>query len=63
MAKKKTVEVTLNREVLPNGNIKLTSVQGVIDIRDNSVYSEVICKPKNEHYFKEAGEESNEPGA
>lgn len=63
MAKKKTVEVTLNREVLPNGNIKLTSIQGVKDIRDDSVYSEVICKQKYEHYFKEAGEESNEPSA
>ena len=67
MAKKKTEEpvVTLHREVRADGCIRLTSTYGVIDIRNNIMYSEVVCKPQNEHFFKpmEAGEESNEPSA
>ena len=56
MAKKKTSEPveTLHREVLPNGNIKLTSIYGVVDIRGNQWYSEVVCKPRNERFFIEA---------
>ena len=55
MAKRKTVEpvITLHRDVLPNGNIYLTSPNRIYDIRDNSTYSEVICKPQNERFFKE----------
>ena len=43
----------MNREVLPNGLIKLTAQNGVKDIRTNIIHSEVICKPENEHYFVE----------
>ena len=46
--------VTMNKEVLPNGNIKLTSIYGVLDTRNDAIYSEVICKPKNERFFVEA---------
>ncbi len=56
MAKKKTAPKveTLHREVLANGNIHLWSEKGIIDTRSNAVYSEVICKPINERFFKEA---------
>ena len=59
MAKKNTpvVEepvVTMDREVLPNGNIYLYSIYGLIDTRSKQWHSEVICKPKNERFFVEA---------
>lgn len=59
MAKRKTTVVeepveTLHREVLPNGNIKLTSIYGIMDIRNDIIYSEVVCKPRNERFFIEA---------
>lgn len=47
--------ITMKREVLPNGNIRLTSEKGIIDIRNGNIYSEVICKPEAEKYFAEAG--------
>ena len=33
--------------------IKLISDNGIVDTRDNRVYSEVICKPKNIKYYKD----------
>lgn len=59
MAKKKTSEPveTLHREVLPNGNVKLTSIYGVMHIRSEVIYSEVVCKPRNERFFIEAPHE------
>ena len=55
MAKKKTVEpvVTLKREVMANGNVKLTSPKGIVDTRSERVYARVICKPESERFFKE----------
>lgn len=53
-AKKTAVVVTLKREVLANGNIRLSSPKGIIDSRTDSVYSEVICKPRYERLFYEA---------
>jgi len=47
----------MNREVLPNGKIHLTSDIGIIDIRTEVIHSEVICKDKNEKYFREVEEE------
>ena len=43
MGKKKTAVVeepviTLHREVLPNGNIRLTSPKKFIDIRNDAIY-------------------------
>ena len=55
MAKKKTAEpvATLKREVLANGNIKLSSPNKIRDTRNDAIYSEVVCKPQNERFFKE----------
>ena len=55
MAKRKTAEpvITLHRDVLPNGNIYLTSPNRIYDIRDNSIYSEVICLPQDERFYRE----------
>ena len=55
MAKRKTAEpvITLKREVLANGTIRLTSPNGIIDKRNNHKYAEVECLPKNERFFKE----------
>ena len=54
---KKTVQTTpvatLNREVLPNGMIRLTSPLGIVDIRNNGVHYDVVCSPKKEKYFRE----------
>ena len=47
----------MNREVMPNGKIHLTSDVGVIDIRTDNIYSEVVCKDKNEKYFREVEED------
>ena len=47
----------MNREVLPNGKIHLTSDIGIMDIRTEVVNSEVVCKEKNEKYFKEVEED------
>ena len=52
-AKKSAVVITLVREVLANGNIRLSSPKGIIDSRTDSVYSVVVCKPNKEKYFKE----------
>ena len=51
--KKTAVVITLNREVLPNGDIRLTSPKGIMDIRSYAVYPVVICKPKMERFFVE----------
>ena len=53
-AKKSAIVITLHREVLPNGNIRLTSEYGFIDTRTGDWRSEVVCKPRNERFFKEA---------
>lgn len=54
---KKTVQTTpvttLNREVLPNGMIRLTSPLGIVDIRNNGVHYDVVCSPQKEKYFHE----------
>lgn len=43
----------MNTKELKNGYIKLTSPNGIVDIRDNRVYSEVVCKPENVKYYKD----------
>lgn len=45
--------ITLTREVLPNGMIRLTSPLGIVDIRNNGVHYDVVCSPKKEKYFHE----------
>ena len=45
---------TIHREVLPNGDIKLTSPKGFIDTRTNRWYKLVICDDKHERFFVEA---------
>ena len=52
-AKKTAVVITLNREVLANGNVRLSSPKGLVDTRTDRVYSEVICKPNKERFFRE----------
>lgn len=56
MAKKKSAEpvVTLKRDVMANGNIKLTSPKGIVDTRSGAVHTRVICKPEFERFFAEA---------
>lgn len=48
----------VKRDVLKNGTVKLSSPIGIVDTRTNAIYSEVICKPKNEKYYREAEEEA-----
>ena len=43
----------MNTKELKNNYIKLTSPNGIVDIRDNRVYSEVVCKPENVKYYKD----------
>ena len=43
----------MNTKELKNGYIKLTAKNGIVDIRDNRVYSEVVCKPENVKYYKD----------
>ena len=43
----------MNTKELKNNYIKLTSANGIVDIRDNRVYSEVVCKPENVKYYKD----------
>lgn len=43
----------MNTIDLKNAYIKLTSINGIIDIRNNRLYSEVICKPESIKYYKE----------
>lgn len=45
--------ITLTREVLPNGMIRLTSPLGIVDIRNNGVHYDVVCSPQKEKYFRE----------
>ena len=52
--------VTMDREVLPNGNIYLYSEYGLIDTRNNQWHSEVVCKPQHERFFVEAPHEEAE---
>lgn len=55
MAKRKTAPIiTLTREVLPSGNIYLTSPKKILDKRNDRKYSEVECEPRHEIFFKEA---------
>lgn len=39
-----------------NNIVKLTSGNGIIDIRNNKVYSEVIINQKDIKYFKDNGD-------
>lgn len=43
----------MNAETLKNNYVKLTSANGIVDIRDNRVYSEVVCKAENVKYYKD----------
>jgi hypothetical protein len=43
----------MNIKELKNNYVKLTSANGILDIRDNRVYSEVVCKPENVKYYKD----------
>ena len=43
----------MNREELPNNRVRLSSPYGILDIRDNNVYSEVICSIRFERFFIE----------
>lgn len=41
----------IKREVLANGIIRLSSVKGIRDIRNNRVYSVVECEARNEKFY------------
>lgn len=44
----------MNIEELTNGYFKLTAENGVLDTRNDFLYSEVITKEKNIKFFKAA---------
>ena len=44
-------------EIKP-GVVKLTSENGVYSIRENRIYSEVVCKEKDSKWYKDAVPES-----
>ena len=44
---------SINREVLANGLIRLSSIKGIRDIRNNRVYSVVECETRNEKFYVE----------
>lgn len=50
----------MSKTVLPNGKIKLFSEIGIRDIRNDNIYSEVICKEENEHFFVEVSTDGME---
>ena len=43
----------MKRKVLPDGSIKLSCKNGIIDTRNGNIYFSVICSPDMEHYFIE----------
>ena len=43
----------MKREILPNGNIRLSSDKGIADSRSGRVYSVVVCKAEDERFFTE----------
>ena len=43
----------MEREVLPNGFIKLTSNVGILDVRTSTIHSIAICDERTEKFFKE----------
>ena len=45
----------MKRYDLGNGYIKL--VGNILDTRTKQIYSEVICKVQDEHFFKEVSDE------
>lgn len=44
---------SLTREIFPDGKIRLSSTYGIKDVRNDTVYSVVVCKPRSEKYFVE----------
>ena len=43
----------IKREVLINGMIRLSSVKGIRDIRNDRLYSVVECETRNEKFYIE----------
>ena len=43
----------IKREVLANGTIRLSSVKGIRDIRNDRLYSVVECEARNERFYIE----------
>ena len=50
----------IDKKVLPNGNIKLTAAEGLIDIKAKKWCSEAVTKPENESRYVEATLENKE---
>ena len=48
----------MNIQELNNGFFRLTSENGILDTRNNEVYSEVVTKEKNIRYFKSVDTET-----
>lgn len=46
--------MAIKTKKINNTYVKLTSARGIKDTRNARVYSEVICKADDKHYFKEA---------
>lgn len=44
---------SIKREVLANGIIRLSSVKGIRDIRNDRLYSVVECEARNEKFYVE----------
>lgn len=44
----------ITKTYLKNGMVLLSSERGIIDTRNNALYSEVVVKEKSVRYFKEA---------
>lgn len=50
----------MNKELLPNGNYRLTSPNGIRDKRRGDIHSEVVCKPENVSLYEDANEDAND---
>ena len=43
----------MKRKILPDGSIKLSCKNGIIDTRNGAIYYSVICSEETEHFFVE----------
>ena len=43
----------IKREVIANGMIRLSSVKGIRDVRNDRLYSVVECEARNEKFYVE----------
>lgn len=50
----------MKEEILPNGNHRLTSPNGIRDKRRGDIHSEVVCKPENVSLYEDADDSAND---